>query len=93
MIKKTGSEVFIDLTTACVFMTLVFFFIGCKNYNRNNSHPEITDADISKGRALASRYCQGCHELPDPSLLDSKHWEQTELPYMGPSFRDIQSQF
>jgi hypothetical protein len=83
MIKKAGLRGFAHVTIR-VFISFVIFSIGCKNFHRNAAHPEITDAEIRKGEALASRYCQGCHSLPDPSLLDSKHWEQTELPYMGP---------
>jgi FG-GAP-like repeat len=67
-----------------VLLYLLIFSQGCKNYHRNNTHPEITEADIRKGESLSIMYCQGCHSLPDPSLLDSKHWEETELPYMGP---------
>ena len=71
-------------TVSAAFLSLIFFSIGCKNYHRNNSHPEITKDDIEKGESLATLYCQGCHSLPDPSLLDSKHWEKDALPYMGP---------
>jgi hypothetical protein len=66
------------------FLFLFIISIGCKNYHRNSEHPEITDDDIQKGESLATIYCQGCHSLPDPSLLDSKHWEKDALPYMGP---------
>jgi FG-GAP-like repeat len=84
MIIKTGLKGFAGDVAVRVFVLLVVFALGCKNYHRNSTHPEITNAEIRKGEALASRYCQGCHSLPDPALLDSKHWEQTELPYMGP---------
>ena len=84
MTKKAGLNGFAGLMVTSVFVLLVVVLLGCKNYYRNGTHPEISDAEIRKGEALASRYCQGCHALPDPSLLDSKHWEQTELPYMGP---------
>jgi hypothetical protein len=57
---------------------------GCSHYHRNKAHPEIKNSDIKKGESLAIIYCQGCHSLPDPSLLDSKHWEKGVLPYMGP---------
>jgi len=33
---------------------------------------------------LAIKYCQSCHLLPDPSLLDTKSWEKGVLPNMGP---------
>jgi len=71
-------------TVSTAFLSLIFFSIGCNNYHRNNTHPEITDDNIRKGEKLAAIYCQGCHNLPDPSTLDSKHWEKDVLPYMGP---------
>ena len=33
---------------------------------------------------LALKYCQSCHLFPDPSLLDTKSWENGVLPHMGP---------
>jgi VCBS repeat protein len=41
-------------------------------------------SSIGKGETLAIQYCQSCHLLPDPSLLDSKTWERGVLPNMGP---------
>lgn len=66
---------------------LFYMFIGlssCTNVQRNNSHPEISNNDIKKGKALAAIYCQSCHALPDPALLDSKSWQNGVLPAMGP---------
>lgn len=71
---------------------LVFFALlctgamlgGCRNNFRNKTHPEISDADISKGKVLATEYCQRCHSLPDPSLLNSNSWEKGVLPNMAP---------
>ena len=39
-------------------------------------------ADAS-GEQLAARYCQSCHLLPDPALLDRASWEQWVLPRMA----------
>jgi hypothetical protein len=33
---------------------------------------------------LAVKYCQSCHLLPDPSLLDKSSWKNGVLPNMGP---------
>lgn len=57
---------------------------SCKNYHRNSTHADVTTKSISKGEELAKVYCQYCHMLPDPSLLDSKSWENGVLPQMGP---------
>jgi hypothetical protein len=51
---------------------------------RNNSHPGISNRSILAGKKLAVQYCQSCHLLPDPALLDSKSWEKGVLPHMGP---------
>lgn len=63
----------------------VIVCLGCNNdIHRNNSHSDISFSDIRKGKELAIQYCQSCHLLPDPSLLDSKTWEKGVLPVMGP---------
>ncbi len=68
---------------------LISFYIilllpSCKNYHRNSTHSEVSLSSIKKGEALAKIYCQTCHMLPDPSLLDTKNWEKGVLPQMGP---------
>lgn len=64
----------------CFFMLVV----ACNNIPRNNSHPEISNAEVKKGKALTALYCQSCHSLPDATMLDSKTWEKGVLPAMGP---------
>jgi len=59
-------------------------FISCKNDYRNSTHKDIPISSIEKGKVLAVKYCQSCHLLPDPSLLDTKSWEKGVLPSMGP---------
>jgi len=64
---------------------LTFPFFACKNnLEKNSSHKEVPDSNIIKGKLLAATYCQSCHMLPDPSLLDTKSWENGVLPVMGP---------
>lgn len=65
----------------------IFFLLilsSCEHYYRNNSHKNVSEESIEKGHALAKLFCQSCHMLPDPSLLDSKSWEKGVLPEMGP---------
>ena len=57
---------------------------SCHNYHRNKSYASIPESAIVEGEKLAGIYCQSCHELPDPSLLDVTSWEQGVLPQMGP---------
>ena len=35
------------------------------------------------GQQLAAHYCQGCHILPTPDLLDTASWDQWVLPRMA----------
>ncbi|MES2892778.1 MAG: VCBS repeat-containing protein [Bacteroidota bacterium] len=65
---------------------LLFQLISCQNFEKNNSHKNVPDQNINKGKILAATYCQSCHLLPDPSLLDAQTWETGVLPAMGPRF-------
>lgn len=38
----------------------------------------------ARGEALAQQYCQACHLLPSPDLLDRKTWATTTLRRMAP---------
>jgi hypothetical protein len=69
-----------------IFITFLFLgsLVACKNYQRNSTHKDVSLSSIRKGEALAIKYCQSCHMLPTPSLLDSKSWENGVLPNMGP---------
>jgi hypothetical protein len=67
-----------------VLSGLVIFIFSCSNFKKNASHSAIPDSNIANGKVLAAKYCQSCHMLPDPSMLDSKHWEIGVLPGMGP---------
>lgn len=77
----------ISVLIAGFFVTMYYVILllpSCKQYSRNKSHAEIPLASIENGKELADQYCQSCHLLPDPSLLDSKSWEKGVLPQMGP---------
>ncbi|MGB3618408.1 MAG: hypothetical protein WBA12_09825, partial [Catalinimonas sp.] len=45
--------------------------------------PEKPTDELLTGEALAAAYCQSCHLLPDPTLLDKATWEEYMLPRMG----------
>src|SRR2546421_894900 len=40
--------------------------------------------DAQLGREAAIRYCQTCHLLPKPELLDRETWVKGALPHMAP---------
>jgi hypothetical protein len=63
---------------------LILMILSCNNFKKNHSHRDVPDAYIAKGKILVQTYCQSCHMLPDPLLLDSKNWENGVLPAMGP---------
>jgi len=50
---------------------------------KSNTYANNPDLRIQQGKALAVQYCQSCHMLPDPSLLDKENW-QAALAKMGP---------
>jgi hypothetical protein len=54
------------------------------SYHKNRSHADVKDADIARGEVLAVKYCQSCHMLPSPGLLDAVTWEKGVLPAMAP---------
>ncbi|HTF30128.1 MAG TPA: VCBS repeat-containing protein [Flavitalea sp.] len=58
--------------------------IACKEYPRNKTYAAIPESSVRAGERLAAVHCRSCHELPDPSLLDVKSWEDGVLPQMGP---------
>lgn len=59
------------------FLVVLLIVFKSAIFNNNNQ-----DETIVQGKALASKHCQSCHMLPDPSLLDKKTWK-TLLPEMG----------
>src|SRR5215218_8216432 len=66
------------------FLVFVFLLAGCDADPRNASHADVSLSSIKYGKTLAATYCQSCHQLPDPSLVDAKSWEKGVLPMMGP---------
>ena len=67
-----------------LIVSMVAFLSSCESFHRNESHRNVSISAIKKGKALAKIYCQSCHLLPDPSLLDAKSWQKGVLPEMGP---------
>ncbi len=60
------------------------FFYSCTNNSKQTEDGTPNGESIGQGKLLAEKYCQGCHMLPDPSLLDKKSWNDGVLPAMGP---------
>lgn len=68
---------------AFIFTALLITSCG-EEIQRNNTHKDVALSGIEKGKELAVLHCQSCHQLPDPSLVDTKTWELGILPQMGP---------
>ena len=60
----------------------IVIILSCNLHSKGQS--KTATSPVSKGKQLAAQYCQSCHLLPDPSLLDKKTWETGALPGMGP---------
>lgn len=76
--------------TLCFFLIFCFIIYRCSDATENvhtETKGDITEHNenviMQQGKTLAAQYCQSCHMLPDPSLLDKENW-QTALAMMGP---------
>lgn len=81
-IKMISSRNIVIVIISCFFLGWSLY--SCRDYHRNKSNAAIPLSSIRKGERLAAKYCQSCHQLPEPSLLDAKTWEEGVLPVMGP---------
>jgi hypothetical protein len=73
MLKKRNLIIFC-LLVIVIAITCYAFFISTQRSTALNG-PE-------DGKLLASQYCQSCHQLPSPGLLDKITWHKF-LPQMG----------
>ncbi len=80
-VKRFNSLIVLFSFTSFISIAL---FLSCKNYHRNSKYPNVSLSSIAAGEKLSTKYCQSCHALPDPSLLDTESWEKGVLPNMGP---------
>lgn len=78
------NRIYIGVIFGSIVISALVFLPACKRYHRNQSHAAISESSIRQGESLAQLYCQSCHALPDPALLDAKSWERGVLPQMGP---------
>jgi hypothetical protein len=69
-----------------LFYLLTFFSIFLLHSCNNNSEDsdDVSQQSIDDGKGLTKKYCQPCHMLPDPSLVDKKSWKKGVLPEMAP---------
>lgn len=78
--NKKNIIIAIAAVIAIAVLAKVIFFNKPGNYNTDQP---VADAEtIAKGKVLANQYCQSCHLLPEPSLLDKPTWRSL-LPEMG----------
>jgi hypothetical protein len=63
-----------------VIFCTVFSLAACSLRRTTDQGPT---ASALPGDVLARTHCGGCHQFPDPALLDKKTWETRILPEMG----------
>ncbi len=83
---KTGANFMNKPMSFLLVFFLMTSLICCNSnhYKKNSTHKEVSDESIKKGQEMAKIFCQSCHMLPDPSLVDAKTWEKGVLPQMAP---------
>jgi FG-GAP-like repeat len=84
VMNKTRHNSYFPAFYVAVLYSLAIFLVSCTEYHRNKSHANVPLSSIKNGAKLAKIYCRSCHQFPDPSLLNSKSWENGVLPEMGP---------
>lgn len=64
---------------------VALLLVACEGrVERADGSPDLErELAAASGDALARRYCEGCHLLPDPALLDRETWRREVLPKMG----------
>ena len=68
----------------CILIVLAFAAFIFIAYSCNDNSPESRlKRDVADGKELAKKYCVSCHQLPDPSLIDSASWVRGVLPAMA----------
>lgn len=67
------------LLAICLSVAGTSVYFGCSNKPK----PRTVQDDIADGKLLAAKYCQSCHQLPEPALIDKISWENGVLPAMG----------
>lgn len=67
-----------------VIVAALFSYAATQNTSRQTTAEPTTSADSSglTPKQLATQYCQTCHVLPDPSVLDKATWIQNVFPTM-----------
>jgi len=70
--------------TLALWLFFPVLFFSCKQAAHNSNGQPIADSAIRSGKALAAVYCQSCHVLPAPGLVNKTIWEHGILPAMGP---------
>ncbi len=75
----------ITFAVSASFVLLLAYQTSSCHSPANDRKPDYSrDTSVIIGKGLANQYCQSCHLLPDPSLLDKKSWLKNVLPGMAP---------
>lgn len=64
---------------------LVFILAGCSKQKQVEASRSPAPSEVNV-EDLVKTHCSGCHQYPEPSLLDKPTWESHVLPRMGYMF-------
>ena len=74
----------LSLKTLFTFLRFLILMAGASFCLCSCRQRSSSGDPAERGKALAHQYCQSCHILPEPGLLDKKTWIEGVLPHMGP---------
>ncbi|NHA04561.1 VCBS repeat-containing protein [Mucilaginibacter sp. HC2] len=83
MTKNYGMPVNRLCLLKAIMLSIGMLIISCSG---NNNNTQSNKEYLADGKKLAAIHCSSCHQLPDPSLLDSATWETGIMPAMAPKF-------
>lgn len=81
--KKIYMRLSDKLVVITLLVLIVVALVRCNSETNKQTKNTFSADDVSKGQALAAQYCQSCHQLPGPALIDKKSWHDNVLPVMG----------
>ncbi|WP_345103346.1 VCBS repeat-containing protein [Mucilaginibacter panaciglaebae] len=71
------------LVVITLLVLIIAALVRCSEATNSKANETFSADDVGKGQALAAQYCQSCHQLPNPSLINKESWHNHVLPVMG----------
>ena len=83
MAKRQQIRLIKTVLAGCLPGLLLGCSAGSSNDASRETLSELTGSVSLKGKQLARRHCQSCHQFPDPESLNKSTWKQAVLPKMA----------